>query len=41
LKEIALKDIPPGRYAVRVEAQIRGSKDVKPVARESLITVIP
>ncbi len=39
--EIALKDIAPGRYAVRVEAQVRGNRDVKPVARESLITVVP
>jgi VWFA-related protein len=40
-KEIALRDIAPGRYAVRVEAQVRGNKDVTPVARESLITVVP
>jgi VWFA-related protein len=40
-KEIALKNIAPGRYALRVEAQVRGNKDVKPVARETLITVVP
>lgn len=40
-REIALKDIAPGRYALRVEAQVRGNKDVKPVARETLITVVP
>jgi hypothetical protein len=40
-REIALKNIAPGRYAVRVEAQVRGNRDVKPVARESLITVVP
>jgi VWFA-related protein len=39
--EIALKDIAPGRYALRVEAQVRGNNDVKPVARETLITVVP
>jgi hypothetical protein len=40
-KEIALKTIAPGRYALRVEAQVRGNDDVKPVARETLITVVP
>jgi hypothetical protein len=40
-REIALKNITPGRYALRVEAQVRGNRDVKPVARESLITVVP
>ncbi|HUP39180.1 MAG TPA: VWA domain-containing protein [Vicinamibacterales bacterium] len=40
-REIALKNIAPGRYALRVEAQIRGNNDVKPVTRESLITVVP
>jgi hypothetical protein len=40
-KEIALKNIAPGRYALRVEAQVRGNNDVKPVARETLITVVP
>ena len=41
-KEIALKDIAPGRYALRVEAQVRGNiGDAKPVARETLITVVP
>ena len=40
-KEIPLKGTAPGRYALRVEAQVRGNKDVKPVARETLITVVP
>jgi len=40
--EIALKDVPPGRYALRVEAQVRGNVgDAKPFARETLITVVP
>ena len=40
-KEIALKNIAPGRYALRVEAQVRGNNDAKPVVRETLITVVP
>jgi hypothetical protein len=41
-KEIALKGVAPGRYALRVEAQVRGnSNDAKPVARETVITVVP
>jgi VWFA-related protein len=40
-REIPLKNIAPGRYALRVEAQMRGNNDVKPVARETLITVVP
>ena len=40
-REIALKSIAPGRYALRVEAQLRGNNDAKPVARETLITVVP
>jgi hypothetical protein len=40
--QIALKDIPPGRYALRVEAQVLGNVgDAKPFARETLITVVP
>ena len=40
--QIALKDVPPGRYVLRVEAQVRGNVgDAKPFARETLITVIP
>jgi hypothetical protein len=40
--QFALKDIPPGRYALRIEAQVRGNVgDAKPVARETLITVVP
>jgi hypothetical protein len=41
-REIALKNIAPGRYALRVEAQFRGKvDDAKPIARETLITVVP
>ncbi len=41
-KEIALSGIAPGRYALRVEAQVRGNFDgAKPVARDTLITVVP
>ena len=40
--QIALKDVAPGRYALRVEAQVRGNVgDAKPFARETLITVVP
>jgi VWFA-related protein len=40
--EVALKDVPPGRYALRVEAQVRGNVGgAKPVVRETLITVVP
>jgi hypothetical protein len=39
-KQIPLKDIQPGRYLLRVEAQPRGDvKGAKPAARETLITV--
>jgi VWFA-related protein len=41
-REIALKSVAPGRYALRIEAQFRGNvDDAKPVARETLITVVP
>lgn len=41
-RELALKNIAPGRYALRVEAQVRGNlEDAKPAARETLITVVP
>ena len=41
-KEITLKGIAPGRYVLRVEAQVRGNVGgAKPAARESLITVVP
>ena len=40
--QLVLKDVPPGRYALRVEAQVRGNVgDAKPVSRETLITVVP
>jgi VWFA-related protein len=39
-RQVSLKDVPPGRYALRVEAQVRGNiEDAKPVSRETLITV--
>jgi VWFA-related protein len=38
-KGISLKDVAPGRYLLRVEAQVRGNEDVKPVTREALISV--
>lgn len=41
-RELALKNIAPGRYVLRVEAQVRGNiDDAKPVARETLITIVP
>lgn len=40
-RQIALKDVPPGRYVLRVEAQVRGNvEDAKPAARETMITVV-
>jgi len=40
-KQISLKDVPAGRYLLRVEAQVRGDfDDAKPVARETIITVV-
>jgi len=39
-KQIPLGDIAPGRYLLRVEAQVRGTKeDANPAARETLITI--
>ncbi len=41
-KQIPLKDVPPGRYLLRVDAQVRGNvEDAKPVFRETLITIVP
>jgi hypothetical protein len=40
-KQFTLKDVPPGRYLLRVEAQFRGKvEDAKPVARETVLTVV-
>lgn len=39
-KQIALKDVRPGRYVLRVEARVLGD-DADPVARETQVTVIP
>ena len=41
-KQISLKDVPPGRYLLRVDAQVRGNvEDAKPAFRETLITIMP
>jgi VWFA-related protein len=39
-KGIPLKELPPGRYLLRVETQVRGDDDVKPATRETLITIV-
>ena len=39
-KQIALKDIRPGRYVLRVEARLLGG-GATPVARETFITIAP
>jgi hypothetical protein len=39
IKQIPLKDVRPGSYRLRVEAQARGT-NVKPVARETPLTVV-
>jgi hypothetical protein len=38
-REIPLKDVQPGRYLLRIEARVRGTKDAAPAARETLITI--
>jgi VWFA-related protein len=39
-KQISLKDVPAGRYLLRVEAQVRGNiDDAKPAVRETVISV--
>jgi hypothetical protein len=39
-KKIPLRDIAPGRYLLRVEAQVRGQLDnSRPAARETVITI--
>ena len=41
-RQIPLKGVDPGRYLLRVEAQVRGNLDnAKPAARETLITILP
>ena len=41
-KEIALKNIAPGRYALRVEAQVRGKSTTQNrSSRETMITIVP
>ena len=41
-KRIALKDIRPGRYLLRIEAQVNAdSKDAKTTTRETVVTIIP
>jgi VWFA-related protein len=39
-RDIPLKNVPPGSYLLRVEVQVRGSKDAAPAVRETLITVV-
>lgn len=36
---IPLKDIPPGRYLLRVEAHDRGASSIRPAAAQTVITV--
>ena len=39
-KQIPLSGIAPGQYLLRVEAQVRGTKeDAQPAGRETLITI--
>jgi VWFA-related protein len=41
-KQIPLKDVAPGRYLLRVDAQVRGNvDDAKPAFRETVITIVP
>jgi len=41
-KRITLKDVTPGRYLLQLEARVQGnSKDIKPVTRETVLTVLP
>jgi hypothetical protein len=41
-KEVPLRDVAPGRYLLRVEAQIRGETgESSSVARETTIRVVP
>jgi hypothetical protein len=40
-RDISLKDVAPGRYLLRVEAQVRGNANgAKPVGSETVITVV-
>ena len=39
-RQIPLKDVPPGRYLLRIQAEARNNEDIKPVSRETLITVV-
>jgi VWFA-related protein len=40
-KQIPLKDVPPGRYLLQVQAQALGSpKGLKPVVQETVLTVV-
>ena len=38
-RQIPLKDVPPGRYLLRVEAQARGNSKDGPAAAETVVTV--
>jgi hypothetical protein len=40
-RRITLKDVTPGRYLLQLEARLEGnSKDVKPVTRETVLTIV-
>ena len=38
--DLTLQDLTPGRYLLHVDAKLHGA-DAAPVARETLITVVP
>jgi hypothetical protein len=41
-RQFPLKEVPPGRYVLRVEAQVRGNiENAKPASGETVITVLP
>jgi hypothetical protein len=37
---ISLKDVPAGRYVLRIDAEVRGKNGVKPAVRESPLSVV-
>lgn len=39
MRQIALANVAPGRYLLRLEVHVRGNTNVKPALRETLITV--
>lgn len=40
-KQIPLASARPGRYRLRVEARVPGASGIKPVARETALTIVP